>query len=221
MASTSGSADRSAASGAGDEAALIAAICRGDTTRFEILVNRYERRIFRLAINIVQNDGDAEEVMQDAFLKAFEHLNDFKGDSSFYTWLTRITINQALMKLRKRRGIHISLDQPADSDECLFPPEVEDWGPTPEERYSQEELACILSEAIASLSPALRLVFQLRDVEEISTTETAEILGASLPAVKSRLLHARLQLRKKLDRYFRLRRKHPAANSQDAPATKQ
>jgi RNA polymerase sigma-70 factor (ECF subfamily) len=141
--------------------------------------------------------------MQEAFLKAFEHLGDFEGHSRFYTWLVRIAVNQALMKLRKRRPNVVSLDNEIETEDDLLPREVEDWGPTPEERFEQTELQRILSTVIAELEPGFRIVFQLRDVEEISTEETAEILGLSVPAVKSRLLRARLKLRQKLNRYFR------------------
>ncbi len=188
---------------ADDEHILVKAAKAGDLSAFEALVNRYERRIFRLAMNITQNREDAEDVMQEAFLKAFEHLGDFEGHSRFYTWLVRITVNQALMKLRKRRPNVVSLDNEIETEDDLLPREVEDWGPTPEERFEQTELQRILSTVIAELEPGFRIVFQLRDVEEISTEETAEILGLSVPAVKSRLLRARLKLRQKLNRYFR------------------
>jgi RNA polymerase sigma-70 factor (ECF subfamily) len=177
---------------ADDEHILVKAAKAGDLSAFESLVNRYERRIFRLAMNITQNREDAEDVMQEAFLKAFEHLGDFEGHSRFYTWLVRM-----------RRPNVVSLDNEIETEDDLLPREVEDWGPTPEERFEQTELQRILSTVIAELEPGFRIVFQLRDVEEISTEETAEILGLSVPAVKSRLLRARLKLRQKLNRYFR------------------
>jgi RNA polymerase sigma-70 factor, ECF subfamily len=186
-----------------DEPVLVAAAKNGDISAFETLVGRYERKIFRLAQNITQNREDAEDVMQESFLKAYEHLDSFQGNSRFYTWLVRISVNQALMKLRKRRPNVISLDEEVDTGEELMPREVEDWGPSPEERYKQNELSEILSSTIAELDPSFRIVFQLRDIEELSTEETAEALGLSVPAVKSRLLRARLKLRQKLDRYFR------------------
>jgi RNA polymerase sigma-70 factor (ECF subfamily) len=186
-----------------DEPLLVAAAKSGDINAFETLVGRYERKIFRLAQNITQNREDAEDTMQEAFLKAFEHLNEFQGNSRFYTWLVRIAVNQALMKLRKRRPNQISLDEEVDTGEETMPREVEDWGPSPEERYKQSELGEILSTVIAELDPSFRIVFQLRDIEELSTEETAEALGLSVPAVKSRLLRARLKLRQKLSRYFR------------------
>jgi len=186
-----------------DEPILVAAAKGGDISAFETLVGRYERKIFRLAQNITQNREDAEDVLQEAFLKAYEHLGEFQGNSRFYTWLVRIAVNQALMKLRKRRPNQVSLDEEIDTGEELMPREVEDWGPSPEERYQQTELSGILSSVISDLDPSFRIVFQLRDIEDLSTEETAEALGLSIPAVKSRLLRARLKLRQKLNRYFR------------------
>ena len=175
----------------------------GDITAFETLVGRYERKIFRLAQNITQNREDAEDTMQEAFLKAYQHLNEFQGNSRFYTWLVRIAVNQALMKLRKRRPNQVSLDEEIETGEESMPREVQDWGPSPEDRYEQSELGTILTETIAELDPPFRIVFQLRDIEELSTEETAEALGLSVPAVKSRLLRARLKLRQKLNKYFK------------------
>jgi len=186
-----------------DEPVLVAAAKSGDIAAFETLVSRYERKIFRLTQNITQNREDAEDAMQEAFLKAYEHLSGFEGNSRFYTWLVRIAVNQALMKLRKRRPNIVSLDEPVDSCEDTIPREVEDWGPSPEERFGQTELSGILSNVIGELEPPFRIVFQLRDIEELSTEETAAALGLSVPAVKSRLLRARLKLRQKLNRYFR------------------
>jgi len=186
-----------------DESALVAAAKSGDISAFETLVGRYERKIFRLAQNITQNREDAEDAMQESFLKAYEHLGEFQGNSRFYTWLVRIAVNQALMKLRRRRPNVVSLDQELDTGEDMMPREVEDWGPSPEERYGQTELSGILGKVIGELDPPFRVVFQLRDIEELSTEETAEALGLSVPAVKSRLLRARLKLREKLNQYFR------------------
>lgn len=186
-----------------DEPVLVAAAQAGDITAFETLVGRYERKILRLALNITQNREDAEDVMQEAFLKAYEHLSGFQGNSRFYTWLVRIAVNQALMKLRKRRPNQVSIDEEVNTGEDLIPREIEDWGPSPEDRYKQTELSDILSSVIADLDPPFRIVFQLRDIEELSTEETAEALGLSIPAVKSRLLRARLKLRQKLNKYFR------------------
>lgn len=186
-----------------DEHLLVAAAKRGDAGAFEELVNRYEAKIFRLTMNITRNREDAEDAMQEAFLKSFAHLKDFQGDSRFYTWLVRIAANEALMRLRKRRPNLFSLDEPIEGDEDLMPRELEDWGPSPEQRFAQTEMREILSEVIDKLEPDFRIVFVLRDLEELSTEETAKTLGISVPAVKSRLLRARLKLRQKLNRYFR------------------
>ena len=186
-----------------DELALVQAAKGGDVGAFEELVRRYDRNVFRIAQHITQNREDAEDVVQDAFLKAYSNLHQFQGQSKFYTWLVRIAVNEALMKLRKRRPNQVSLDEEVDTGEDTMPREVEDWGPSPEERYKQAELGTILNSTIAELEPPFRIVFQLRDIEELSTEEPAEALGLSIPAVKSRLLRARLKLRQKLNRYFR------------------
>ena len=186
-----------------DEPRLVAAAKGGDTAAFEELVNRYEKKIFRLTMNITRNHEDAEDAMQDAFMKAYSHLGSFQEDSRFYTWLVRIAANEALMRLRKRRPNQFSLDEPIEGDEDLIPRQLEDWGPSPEQRYAQSEMHEILSHVIDQLDPDFRVVFLLRDVEGLSTEETAEAVGISVPAVKSRLLRARLRLRQKLNRYFR------------------
>ena len=186
-----------------DEHLLVAAAKSGDATAFEELVNRYERKIFRLTMNITRNREDAEDAMQDAFLKSYSHLKTFQGDSRFYTWLVRIAANEALMRLRKRRPGQFSLDEPIEGDEDLMPRELQDWGPGPEQRFAQTEMREILSSVIDELEPDYRTVFVLRDIEDLSTEETADALGISVPAVKSRLLRARLKLRQKLDRYFK------------------
>jgi RNA polymerase sigma-70 factor (ECF subfamily) len=185
-----------------EERRILDAVRAGDADAFELLVRRYESRIFRLALHITQNHEDAEEAMQDGFLKAYKNIGEFRGDSRFYTWLVRITVNQALMKLRSRRPNHFSIDEAVDAEEPLTPREIEDWGPTPEERFAQQELGDILAGAIAELSTPCRVVFQLFDVEEFSLREIAETLRISIPAVKSRLLRARLRLRENLSRHF-------------------
>ena len=185
-----------------DEHLLVAAAKSGDVTAFEELVSRYERKIFRLTMNITGNREDAEDAMQDAFLKSYSHLKTFQGDSRFYTWLVRIAANEALMRLRKRRPNQFSLDEPIAGDEDLMPRELQDWGPGPEQRFAQTEMREILSSVIEELEPDYRMVFVLRDIEELSTEDTASALSISVPAVKSRLLRARLKLRQKLNRYF-------------------
>lgn len=193
-----------AQSGVFDESAFVTRAKLGDTAAFAELVSHYERKIFRLAKHITQNDEDAEDVLQESFLKAYEHLGDFQGNSKFYTWIVRIAVNEALMKLRKRKTDRtVSLDESIDLGEEPVVREIAVWEDNPEQRYSQTELREILDNAIDSLRPAFRTVFVLRDVEDLSTEETAAVLNLSIPAVKSRLLRARLQLREKLTRFFR------------------
>jgi RNA polymerase sigma-70 factor, ECF subfamily len=187
-----------------DEAALVAQAREGDAKAFNELVGRYERKIFRLAQHVTQNREDAEDVLQETFLKAYEHLDQFKGDSKFYTWIVRIAVNQALMKLRHRKSDRsVSLDETIDTGEDTVVREIAAWDENPEQRYSREEINQILEGAVQDLAAPYRSVFVLRDMEELSTEETAEALGLSVPAVKSRLLRARLQLREKLTRYFK------------------
>jgi RNA polymerase sigma-70 factor (ECF subfamily) len=186
-----------------DELALVQAAKSGDVQAFEQLVQRYDRNVFRIAQHITHNREDAEDVVQDAFLKAYQNLHQFQGQSKFYTWLVRIAVNEALMKLRRiKPGRTVSLDEDVKTDEDSLPREVADWSPNPEQQYNQAELREILTRTIQGLPTSFRTVFVLRDVEGLSTEETAEALDLSIPAVKSRLLRARLQLRERLNRYF-------------------
>ncbi|MEO8096325.1 MAG: RNA polymerase sigma factor [Acidobacteriota bacterium] len=187
-----------------DETALVLRAKAGDTSAFSELVSHYERKIYRLAKNITRHDEDAEDVLQEAFLKAYQHLDRFEGNSKFYTWLVRIAVNEALMKLRKRKTDRtVPLDEPVELGEDVVQREIAVWDDNPEERYSGEEMKKILEDALDTLKPDFRTVFTLRDIEELSTEETAEALGISVAAVKSRLLRARLALREKLTRQFK------------------
>ncbi len=187
-----------------DELALVQAAKAGDIGAFEQLVKRYDRNIFRIAQHITHNREDAEDVVQDAFLKAYENLGQFQGQSKFYTWLVRIAVNESLMKLRRRRTDKIvSLDQDIETEEDTMPREIADWAPNPAQLFDQQQLKEILGKTIQGLPPGFRTVFVLRDVEGLSTEETAEALDLSIPAVKSRLLRARLQLRERLNKYFK------------------
>jgi RNA polymerase sigma-70 factor, ECF subfamily len=190
-----------------DEQVLVQAARQGDIGAFEELVKRYDRNVFRIANHITQNREDAEDVVQDAFLKAYQNLGQFQGQSKFYTWLVRIAVNEALMRLRRRRPERmVSLDEDIKTDEDSMPREVADWAPNPEQLYTQAELKDILGKTIQGLPPSFRTVFVLRDVEGLSTEETADALELSVPAVKSRLLRARLQLRERLNKYFKQKR---------------
>jgi RNA polymerase sigma-70 factor, ECF subfamily len=191
---------------ANDETKLVDAARGGDVGAFEQLVKRYDRNVFRIAQHITQNREDAEDVVQDAFLKAFQNLGQFQGQSKFYTWLVRIAVNEALMRLRRRRPERmVSIDEDVQTEDDSIPREIADWSPNPEQLYNQGELKEILQKTIQGLPESFRTVFILRDVEGLSTEETADALGLSVPAVKSRLLRARLQLRERLTKYFKRR----------------
>ena len=194
------------------DVALVERVRAGDTAAYDTLVHKYERQIFRIAQHITQNREDAEDVMQDAFVKGFQKLDQFQGNSKFYTWLVRIAVNESLMRLRKRRtGKMVSIDEDLETDEGSVPRDLADWAPNQEDNYNQAEMAEILRKTIQGLPPGFRVVFVLRDVDGLSTEETAETLGLSIPAVKSRLLRARLQLRERLSRYFK-KKTAPAAH---------
>lgn len=191
----------------GAELALVQAAQQGDISAFEQLIKRYDRNVFRIAQHITQNREDAEDVVQDAFLKAYQKLDQFQGNSKFYTWLVRIAVNEALMRLRKRKTDKtVSMDDEVETEEGTMPREFADWSPDPEQQFRQSELNDILARAIQGLPSSFRTVFVLRDVEGMSTEETADMLGLSVPAVKSRLLRARLQLRERLSKHFKKRK---------------
>jgi len=186
-----------------DELTLVQAAKKGDDSAFEELVRRYDRNVFRIAQHSTQNREDAEDVVQEAFLKAYSNLAEFQEQSKFYTWLVRIAVNEALMKLRRRKPERtVSLDEDVKTEDDSLPREVADWSPNPEQMYNQAELRDILTRTIQGLPAGFRTVFVLRDVEGLSTEETAQALELSVPAVKSRLLRARLQLRERLNRFF-------------------
>lgn len=187
-----------------DEGQLVSEAKAGNYAAFEELVNRYEKKIYRLGMNITGNREDAEDVLQDAFLKAFEHLSDFREDSRFYTWITRIAVNEALMKLRKRKSSkEVGMEDSEDGNGDVQVREFADWKPNPEQQFAQTELEQILQTAVGTLSPGFRTVFYLRDVEGLSTEETAELLDLSVGAVKARLFRARLRLREELSKTFK------------------
>jgi RNA polymerase sigma-70 factor (ECF subfamily) len=189
------------------DVALVERVRAGDISAYDELVRKYERQVFRIAQHITQNREDAQDVAQDAFLKAYEKLDQFQGNSKFYTWLVRIAVNESLMRLRRRRtGKLVSMDEDVQTEEGSVPRDFADWAPDPEQNYSRAELNRILRKTIKGLPPGFRVVFELRDVQGLSTEDTAEALGLSVPAVKSRLLRARLQLRERLTRYFQRRK---------------
>ncbi|MBI2266877.1 MAG: sigma-70 family RNA polymerase sigma factor [Armatimonadetes bacterium] len=171
----------------------------GDYGAFEALVERYEAQIYNLSHRMLRHHEDAEDVLQKTFLSVFTHLREFRGESRFSTWLFRIATNHALMKLRKDRGLNLeSLDGPVNIGEGDRPREIVDWSHDVTTTVERRELRGMLDEAISGLPEIYRIVFLLRDVEGFSTEDVAQILQASIPAIKSRLLRARLQLREAL-----------------------
>jgi RNA polymerase sigma-70 factor (ECF subfamily) len=197
-----------------EDLGLVHAAKAGDADAFEHLLRKHQASVFRIAQHITRSREDAEEVSQESFLKAFQNLDRFEERSRFSTWLTRIVVNTALMRVRTRRGpdaVFVRQDDPADATPAPQE-EVVDWRPNPEQLYGRQELRDILSRALASLPQIYGTVFVLRDVEGFSTTETAEALELSETAVKARLLRARLQLRAKLTPYFRRGEARKASN---------
>ncbi|HMK29933.1 MAG TPA: sigma-70 family RNA polymerase sigma factor [Terriglobales bacterium] len=180
-----------------DEAALIRRVCDGDKEAFYELVKPYERSIYTAAMTVVGNPADAEEVAQEAVLKAFEHLASFRAESKFSTWVIQITINEARMKLRKaRRHMYDSIDEvQSDEEGDYLPRDFADWREIPSEALERRELREALKRAMEALSPKYREVLILRDVQHYSIEETAELLGITQASVKTRLLRARLQMR--------------------------
>ena len=188
---------------------LVRLVCLGKRELFGQLVGRYERSVYHIVQGILDNPADSEEVLQEAFLKALQHIGDFRGEAQFRTWLTRIAINEARMRLRKYRPkLHDSIDEAPDDAMDMRPRELRDWQPNPEERLAGVELARLLEKAIRALPPIYREVLLLRDVEHLSNEETAQALGISLPATKARLLRARLMMREYLAPHFEKRWHH-------------
>jgi RNA polymerase sigma-70 factor, ECF subfamily len=190
---------------------LLAAAKSNDSLAFGELFNRHKRRMFRLARRILQNREDAEDVVQEAFLLAFIHLRDFQGGARFSTWLSRITINAALMKLRKKtRRVEISIDEDSESGDFSFRHALTDSSPNPEEDCMRQEASGVLREALAELQPNARRVLELYELEGRSMKEIADNMGISMPAVKSRMFRARPKMRNKLYRCFSKREERKA-----------
>ncbi|HKZ43552.1 MAG TPA: sigma-70 family RNA polymerase sigma factor [Anaerolineales bacterium] len=175
----------------------------GNRSEFAKLIDVHSDQIFRLAIKILGNEQDAEDVLQNTFLKAFQKIGSFEGRSNVSTWLYRIATNEALMTIRKRRPeINISEFTNEENEEIESPIQFIDWCCLPENELLSEETREVMDEAINQLSEALKIVFILRDIEGVSIQETGQILNLSETAVKTRLLRARLKLREKLTTYF-------------------
>lgn len=192
-----------------EELSLVLAAKSGNEAAFEQLFERYRPGILRTLEGITQNREDAEDAAQEALLKAYLHLDEFQGHSSFYTWLTRIAINQALMILRKRRP-YISLDEPEETDGRPRVQEIPDQAPLPDQQCANTELQGTVARLIAELGPGLQQPIQLQVIEERSILDVACLLGLSVAAVKSRLLRAPKQLGRGLAKYLSVR--HPEMN---------
>src|SRR5260221_9498350 len=183
--------------------ALAAAAKNGNRKAFEILVERHEQRIFFVARRITRTREDAEDVVQQSFQKAFTHLGKFEGRSAFSTWLTRIAITEALMFLRRSRGLReVLIDDLSGNEEGTTGLEVPDASPDPEASYSRREWAEMLFLAMNELPPGIRRAIQLRELDERSSEETARIMGISVSALKGRMFHGRKRLRETIKRYI-------------------
>src|SRR5260370_242389 len=182
--------------GGGREDVLVAveSILAGGRRAFESLVRKHERRVFGVTVAVLGNAEDAEEAMQDTFVKAFHHIEQFRRESRFTTWLTRIAVNEALQK-RQARKSSVSLDEIGEADVKVFPHRSHQWHEDPEKLFGKQEVRMMVEDAIRALPPIYRETFVLRDVEGLRAEEAAEILGLTLPAIKSRLLRARLLMR--------------------------
>lgn len=176
---------------------LIGRVCDGDQEAFYDLVRPYEHAVYFAARSVLENDADAEEAAQEAVLKAFTHIRDFRSESKFSTWLVQITINTARMKLRKEhRHLYDSLDEPRPGGEGdYWPADFADWREIPSEALETKELRQALQRALQSLSPKYRQVLICRDVQQLNIAETAQVLSISEANVRTRLLRARLQMR--------------------------
>lgn len=187
-----------------NEAQLVAAAQSGDQEAFGILVTSCYRPTFQMVVGITRNREDAEDVLQEAMLKAFCNLKQFQGNSQFHTWFFRIAVNEAVMKIRKRNSVReVVLDELGEIEIGTLERKLKDWSIHPEERYAQLEFAEILDNALAKLSPRLCTAFYLRTVEELSLRETAAMLGLSSDGVKTRVSRARSRLRKRLHSILR------------------
>ena len=182
-----------------DESRMIASILAGDAQLFHELIRPYEHRVYAMALSFLRNEADAEDVAQEAFLKAFRSLASFRGDAKFGTWLVSITLNEARSRIRRRDAIKMeSLDEPQDDQGHSSPALLRDWKEIPSEALERKEVRSLLQKAITALPQIYREVFQLRDIEQLSVNEAAEVLGIIVSSVKVRLHRARMMLQKSL-----------------------
>lgn len=181
----------------------LTALKRGDRQAFALMVDAHSDNIYRLALKMLGDEQDAEDVLQETFIKAFKNIHNFEGRSKISTWLYRIAVNESLMLIRKRKGITVDIDQDFETDDGeLMPRQITDWCCLPEKELMSSETRKVIDRAIKTLSDANRAAFLLRDVEGLSTQEAAEVLNISESALKVRLMRARMTLRESLTGYF-------------------
>jgi len=189
-----------------DDNRIIKGLKKQDEQSVVDLIDKYQGRIYNLAISILRNEADAEEITQDVFMTVYQKIDSFKGDSAFFSWIYRICVNACLMRLRNRKrtdAVSIEEFMPVFTEEGRHASEIGDWSREVERRVLNRELGDVLRTFIAELSEKYRVVLVLSDVEGLSNEETANILGLTIPAVKSRLHRARLYLRERLDKYLK------------------
>jgi RNA polymerase sigma-70 factor, ECF subfamily len=181
-----------------NEAQMIASILAGNTHEFHSLIQPYERSVYSMALSMLQNEADAEDAAQEAFLKAFRNLDKFRGEAKFSTWLISITLNEARSRLRQKKTAKTdSLDELTDGGH-VSPALLRDWREIPSQALERQEVRLLLQDAITDLPTIYREVFVLRDIEDLSVNQSAEALGISVAAAKVRLHRARLMLQKRL-----------------------
>ncbi|HZJ54750.1 MAG TPA: sigma-70 family RNA polymerase sigma factor, partial [Myxococcaceae bacterium] len=179
----------------------------GDMSAFEALVDRHEEKVYGLALRMTRSEADAAEIAQDTFLSAYQHLNEFRGEAAFGSWVHRIAANNALMRLRRQKVLDIvsdDLDGPEFTDRgSLAEVPESDWSKRADDKILEDELGRAIREATDALPEGYREVFLLKDVEGLSYEEISEMVGISIPAVKSRLHRARLALREAIDAFYK------------------
>ncbi len=182
-----------------NELQIIASILSGESQHFHDLIRPYERSVYVMALSFLHNEADAEDVAQEAFLKAYRNLNSFRGEAKFGTWLISITLNEARSRLRRNKNLKTeSLEEPPDGQGHVSPALLRDWKEIPSEAVERQEVRLMLQEAVAALPTIYRETFVLRDIQELSILETAEALQVTAVTVKVRLHRARMMLQKTL-----------------------
>lgn len=198
------------------EAEMVADILAGETRLYHELIRPHERSVYLMALSYVKNEADAEDVAQEAFVRAFRNLASFRGESKFSTWLISITLNEARNRVRRQSVIRMeSLDEPPDENKTISPALLRDWREIPSEAVEREEVRKLILQAVEELPDIYRQVFLLRDVEELNINETAKVLNLSIPSVKVRLHRARMMLQKRLAP--QLKRTNPASKRRWLP----